>query len=77
MNTTLYSDSRLNYKSNMRNSILTEEINKYRLTHSALSAPPEILKTERHRFVLSRGGLSTSKVKAREPLAKVRVVTKD
>lgn len=75
IHTYLYGDSKPAAKLVNCGGVLTEEINKHRLTQSALSAAPEVIKDDRHRFILGRMGVSKATVKAREQLTKVKIVT--
>ncbi len=75
MNTYVCADSKIVTKLASCNGILTEEINKHRLTQSALSATPEVIKGDRHRFILARLGVSKPNIRAREQVANVKVVT--
>ncbi|MBH1990097.1 MAG: peptidoglycan DD-metalloendopeptidase family protein [Alphaproteobacteria bacterium] len=57
------------------NGVLTEEVNRHRLTQSSLSATPEVIKSDRHRFILGRLGMSKPNIKVRDQVANVKVVT--
>jgi septal ring factor EnvC (AmiA/AmiB activator) len=70
---------------------LTEEVNQHRLTQSALSAPSDVIKGDRHRFVLSRlralhsrtnaktkvNAKTKTKVKAKQQIVNVNDVSKE
>ncbi|MDP3936043.1 MAG: peptidoglycan DD-metalloendopeptidase family protein [Alphaproteobacteria bacterium] len=75
MNTTVYGDSKPSAKLRSCSGFLTEEVNKHRLTQSALSATPEVIKGDRHRFILGRWGVSKPNIKAREQVTNIKVVT--
>lgn len=75
MNTSVNADLKTATKLAVSTGILTEEINKHRLTQSALSAAPDIIKGDRHRFILGRLGVSKPNIKVREHVAKVKTVT--
>jgi murein DD-endopeptidase MepM/ murein hydrolase activator NlpD len=77
MNTSVYADLKLATKLVSCSGVLTEEVNKHRLTQSALSATPELIKGDRHRFILSRFGSSQPKIKIRQKIAEVKIVTKE
>ena len=77
MNTCVHADSKLATKLVSCSGVLTEEVNKHRLTQSALSATPDVIKGDRHRFILGRFGGSQPKIKARKQIANVKVITKE
>lgn len=75
MNTSAFGDSKPVVKPVSCSGVLTEEINKHRLTQSALCATSEMIKDDRRRFILGRLGVSKSDIKARARVANVKVVT--
>jgi septal ring factor EnvC (AmiA/AmiB activator) len=69
MNPCVCAGSKVLPKAARYSSALTEEVHQHRLTQSALSTPSDIIKGDRHRFVLSRfealNSNSNAKTKAR------------
>lgn len=49
-------------KKNYPKGMLRKEFNQHRMTQSTLSAPPELLRTDRHRFILERLGQTILKL---------------
>ena len=75
INAYVYADSKVVTKLVSSKGVLTEEVNKHRLTLSGLSATPEVIKGARHQFILSRLGVSKPNMRVREQVANVKVVT--